>query len=323
MTYFLRRTAARSIDYLLWGMLTVVILGDKIGDIQAPSLLFYTSFWVYILAEAALISLFGTTLGKKLLGVYIFSQEGKKLSFFRSLKRSLFVFGCGMGFFLPYISLLLPLCAVFWLIKRQSLPWDSAVPDMVDYVKITLWNKLLLSAFILFLGSGYFMTVKTVLLYRQPDFAVLEDSILAPYFEKIRPQLVETLSEEAVLSPQAAAQALERLKDIRRQLQNQQEELRLIRNEMQKQLDKMPFGEWKLVRQDQQDAFFEKMNGFLFAEGMRIRLFENILRFFQTEEKDKYTLIDSRPIFKDRDLQRQYDNYMTQLQMFLLSGEKE
>ena len=53
MKHPFRRAAARFIDYLLWSMATVLILGEKMGDIRSPSWLFYASFWVYVPIEAA------------------------------------------------------------------------------------------------------------------------------------------------------------------------------------------------------------------------------------------------------------------------------
>ena len=322
MAFFLRRAFARFTDYLLWGMLTVTVLGDQVGNIYSPSLPFYASFWIYVFIEAALISSFGTTLGKKLTGIYVLDRERKNLSFFTSLKRSFCVFGGGLGFFLPYISLIAPLCVAVFVVKRRTFPWDTALPDTVDCVRITVWNKLLLAAFVAFLGTGYFITARLVFLYQKPDFTAVEEGVLRPYFEKIRPQIVEALSEESVLSPQAAVQTLQKLESIQQQLQQQQEELRFIGAEMQKQLDKMPAGEWKALRKEQISSLFEKINGFLFAEGMRIRLFKNILNFFQDENKNKYTLVDGRPVFEDPELKRQYDNYMMQLQNFLMSEEE-
>lgn len=40
MVYPFRRAAARFIDYLLWGMLAVAVLGERTGDVRSPSWLF-------------------------------------------------------------------------------------------------------------------------------------------------------------------------------------------------------------------------------------------------------------------------------------------
>lgn len=319
MVYFLRRTIARLIDYLLWGMLTVSVLGDKIGSVANPSLIFYAAFWIYLFIEALLISCFATTTGKRLTGIYVFGQNGEKLPFLKSFKRAFLVFGVGMGLFLPYISLILPAYVFFRAVKGKSIPWDSAVPDDVRFVKTTLADKIVLACFLIFLASGYFVTARIAFLYREPDFASLENNILTPYFEEIRPQMVRALSEESVLSPQAAEQTAEALSAIQKRLQYQREEIILLKDAVQTQVDKMPEGGWKKRRQDQADLFFEKLDRFLFTESMRVGLFENILDFFKSEEKNKYQIINGRPVFEEAEMARQYDNYMTQLQIFLTS----
>ena len=323
MMFLLRRSAARFIDYLLWGMLTVLILGDKAGGLMAPSYLFYASFWIYMIVEAFLVSIFGTTFGKRLLGVYVFNQNEEKLSFFNSLKRSFLFFGICMGFFLPYVSLLSPLIAFAWWLKKKNFPWDILVPDVVTPVNTTMLDKVVLTGFVLFMASGYFMTMKTALLYAGTDFDALENELLQPYFEDIRPQLVKALSEESVLSVSAARETMAALSSVQQQMQKRREEFVLVKEALQKQIDKMPNMEWKSIHQNQLNEFFNKIDLFLFAESMRIGLFENIMEFFSSEEKNKYTIVDGFPVFEDEEMMRQYDNYMTQLQTFLSLGVSE
>lgn len=323
MMFLLRRSVARFIDYLLWGMLTVLILGDKAGDLMAPSYLFYASFWIYMIVEALLVSIFGTTFGKRLLGVYIFSQNEEKLSFFNSLKRSFLFFGICMGFFLPYVSLLSPLIAFAWWLKKKNFPWDTLVPDVVISINTTLLDKVVLTGFVLFMASGYFMTMKTALLYAGTDFDALESELLQPYFEDIRPQLVKALSEESVLSVSAARETMAALSSVQQQMQKRREEIVLVKEALQKRIDKMPNVEWRHIHQDKLNDFFNKTDLFLFAESMRIGLFENLIDFFTSEEKNKYVMIDGSPVFEDEEMMRQYDNYMTQLQTFLSLGVSE
>lgn len=317
MIYSLRRGAARFIDYLLWGMLTITVLGDKIGDVYSPSWLFYTSFWLYIFAEAACVSVFATTPGKRLLGIYVRDQNQNKLSFAVSLKRAFLVFGAGVGFFLSYVSLILPVYALYRLLKHQPVFWDMVCDTSVSSVKTTVIDKLLLTAFILFILFGYFLTARTAFVQREFDFGVIEDSVLASYFEEIRPQMVMALSEESVLSPKAAMQTARSLKKVQIMLLEQREELLLIKQSLEKRIRKMPVDEMRFIRQKQLDRFMEKMNNFLFAESMRVSLFENILKFFESEENNQYTFINGRPVFQNPEMARQYDNYMTQLQVFL------
>ena len=86
MLYLFRRAAARFVDYLLWGMLAVAVLGEKTGDVHSPSLFFYIFFWGYVFVEALSISIFATTVGKRLLGIRIYGLDSKNLKFFPSRK---------------------------------------------------------------------------------------------------------------------------------------------------------------------------------------------------------------------------------------------
>ncbi|MBQ8347574.1 MAG: hypothetical protein IJY17_08250 [Alphaproteobacteria bacterium] len=317
MVYPFRRAAARFIDYLLWGMLAVAVLGERTGDVRSPSWLFYVSFWGYVFVEAVLISVFATTIGKRLTGIYVYGSDGKKMPFLFSLKRAVLVFGAGMGFFLPYVSLVLPIYAFYRLVKYKTVFWDMVSDSTVKAVKTTLLDKLLLVAFAVFLLTGYLLTARTAFVHREPDFAVIEDSVLTSYFDDIRPQMIRALSEESVLSPEAAVQTGRSLKRIQKMLQYQKEELILIKDQLQQRIDKMPIEELRRTRQKQLDAVMTKMNNFLFAESMRISLFENILEFFKSAEKNKYVLVNGRPVFQDPEMRRQYDNFMMQLQTFL------
>ncbi len=317
MVYPFRRAAARFIDYLLWGMLSVVVLGEKTGDGFTPSWLFYASFWVYIFVEAALISIFATTAGKKLLGIYVFAPDGKKLSYPSSLKRSFLAFGAAIGCFLPYISFILPVYAFYRLVKYKAVFWDLAAPSIVRQVKTTLLDKILLTVFILFMLTGYFMTARTAMIYRAMDFGIIEEEVLSSYFNDIRPQMLQALSENSVLSPEAAVQTLRSLKQVQKKLQYQKEELLLIQDMLQQRIDRMPVSEMRQVRQRQLDVFMGKMNSFLFAESMRVSLFENIVGFFKSKDKNVYEFVNGRPVFQDSEMARQYDNFMIQLQSFL------
>ena len=317
MLCLFKRTAARFIDYLLWGMLTVTVLGDKTGDIRSPSRLFYLSFWIYPFIEAALLHFFATTAGKKMTGVYVFDTEEKKLSYGTALKRSFSVFCAGMGLFLPYVSLVLPLCAAVSILRRKNVFWDKAAACTTRCVKTSRTDKTILLAFLCFLTTGYFLTVRTMFLHREPDFSAIEEDVLENYYEKIRPRIINALSPETVLTPQAAAKAIEELKEIQKQLQEQKNKNLLIREVLEKRFDRMSIDEVKTIRQQQLNAVLAGLDSFLFSERMRIGLFESILTSFASEEKNKHVFDGEKPVFEDEEMNRQYDNYMTQLQTFL------
>ncbi len=317
MLCLFKRTAARFIDYLLWGMLTVAVLGHNTGDIYSPSRLFYLSFWIYPFIEAALIHFFATTAGKKLTGVYVFDGEGKKLPYGLALKRSFLVFGAGTGFFLPYVSLILPTVTAVLILRRKDVLWDKAAACSTKCVKTSRTDKAILLFFLCFLTAGYFLTVRTVFLHREPDFSAIEEDVLENYYEKIRPRIINALSPETVLTPQAAAEAIKELKEIQKRLEEQKNKILLIREVLEKRFDRMSIDEVKTIRQRQLNKVLAELDSFLFSERMRIGLFESILEAFESEGKNKYVLVDGKPVFEDEEMNRQYNNYMMQLQTFL------
>ncbi len=317
MIHCFRRFFARFIDYLLWGMFIVALLGEKVGDVYAPSWIFYLSFWLYVFVEAFLIAKFSTTFGKRLLGIRVFDENGKLLSFKASLKRAFLVFGAGIGFFLPYVSLILPFYALYHLLKYKTIFWDMVCCCRMRFVKTTWIDKSLLIAFLAFVSGGYILTARIAYVHREPDFAAIENNMMTIYFENIRPKMVEALSEESVLTPVKAENTIKALRQVQKLIDEQKNELLLIKDGLQLEVEKMPLGEIRSIRQRQIDAFFFQWERFLFSESIRISLFENILNFFKSEENAQYQVIDGRPVFNDPELRRQYDNYMIQLQTFL------
>ena len=229
----------------------------------------------------------------------------------------------GMGFFAPYVSLAAPFVSVVWFLKNKVLPWDAAVSAGTERVKTTLADKIVLTCFLLFLASGYFMTARIAYLYRAPDYAGLEEKVLAPYYEEIRPRLVRTLSPEAPLTPENAEEAIKTLRDVQEKIQYQKDEILLMKDAVLQRFEKMPESGWRHIRQEQAEIFFNRLDRFLFSEGMRIGLFENILGYFRSPERNGYEIVDGRPVFRDAEMNRQYDNYMIQLQSFLLSGVQD
>ena len=280
---------------------------------------FYLSFCLYPFVEAALVSKFATTAGKRLTGVFVFASDGNKLSYPASLKRSFLVFGAGMGFFMPYVSLIFPIYASIRLCRRKTAFWDRTVPDRVDCVKTTWLDKTLLTGFFLFLGAGFFLSVRMSHLYRQPDFVALEDNILGIYFEEIRPQAIQALSAETVLTPRSAKEAAEKMEEIQRSVHMQRAVLARFKADMQKRIDQTSDPDLRQKWQERLNASFSRLDSFLFSEKMRFELFGSILTRFESEEMNKPEFVDGRPVFKDAKMNRQYDQYMVQLQLFLSS----
>lgn len=96
-------------------------------------------FWMIVI-EAALLSTWGTTPGKRLLGLWVTSADGNLLDWQHALKRSIQInttlFGLG---WIPALGLIFTI--VFMLIQRRKLltsgytSWDQANQIMVTLIK--------------------------------------------------------------------------------------------------------------------------------------------------------------------------------------------
>ncbi len=85
------------------------------------------------LIEAYLISQWGTTAGKALLGIHITDAEGKLLSYRASLRRSLGVYVLGMGCYLPVIMLVAMMFGFHGLWKKRRNFWDVTAESYVQH----------------------------------------------------------------------------------------------------------------------------------------------------------------------------------------------
>jgi uncharacterized RDD family membrane protein YckC len=135
-----RRFFARHIDMLLVGAATVgsatawglsdvwsLHLPDTIFILLAPAL-------VWLLLEPLLLTLWGTTPGKALLGLRVEREEGGRPSVKQAYLRSVLVWGGGMGFGLR-AEYLLPVAQwgySWWMLqKRGTTLWDRTAGTVV------------------------------------------------------------------------------------------------------------------------------------------------------------------------------------------------
>lgn len=313
-----RRAFARFIDYLLWGMLTIAVLGEKSGSIHFQSRAFYLSFWIYPFFEAVLIAVFGTTFGKRLAGVHVSDENGNRLTLPVSLKRAFLVFGAGMGCFLSYVSLLFPVLGCYGLVKYKMTVWDRYAPASVSVEKTTPADKFILAVFMAFLASGYVMTFRS-LTPPSPDFSFVEDMFASAYSEEIRPVMLDVLSEDTLLYPDRVAAAEQAMQTVQKMIDRENLSFMRIHNNIQENINVMPFGPLRRRYQRALNVVTDKVGSFLFTKSIRVSLFENILGFFRSAE-GKYQIVDGRPVFTDKELARQYQTYLMQLDLFLSEG---
>ncbi len=143
-----QRFFARIADYSFYLMLYFLIIylfnvGFSIALMPSTPLIWLPT----ILIEAYLIYRFRTTLGKRIMGVYIFSLNPKeRFGLLRSLRRAFLVFFLGMGMMIFSFPLPLTLIAMgisFWKLRKRgislwdmravSLPLQKSPPRLLSY----------------------------------------------------------------------------------------------------------------------------------------------------------------------------------------------
>ncbi|WP_420208411.1 RDD family protein [Candidatus Electronema sp. JC] len=86
--------------------------------------------------EALLLSVFGYTLGKYLLGIQVVNSCDEKLSYSKALFRSILVFIIGNACGIPCICLITNLLEYYSLSKNGYTYWDEKIDSVVKYQKI-------------------------------------------------------------------------------------------------------------------------------------------------------------------------------------------
>jgi hypothetical protein len=80
------------------------------------------------------VSLFGTTLGKKLLGIYIYDLEGQRLSYRRSFARSWGAVYHGLGLYVPLVSIFTCSKSFETLRRGEKLSWDMGLDVRYEFL---------------------------------------------------------------------------------------------------------------------------------------------------------------------------------------------
>ena len=139
-----KRFIARTIDnslFILAAELVLSLISDDFANfIQSPTVT-YQSFeglavsilllTLYVLFEPISISLFGTTIGKSIFGLRVYTNKGDKLNYGLALKRSFLVFYKGEGFCIPIITLFAMKNAQLLVKETGFSEWDVTCGTMV------------------------------------------------------------------------------------------------------------------------------------------------------------------------------------------------
>ena len=142
--YPVRRYFARALDMLLYTAVWWLILcamGTNIINMPAvvPTIL---DLIVMIIVEPLLIWRFGTTPGKKLLGVRLESEDGGNPSYIESLIRTGSVILHGFGLFIPLVSLYCIGKSFSKTRKGETLAWERPPYPVMIYDNLSLRRKL-------------------------------------------------------------------------------------------------------------------------------------------------------------------------------------
>ncbi|MGB6371539.1 MAG: RDD family protein [Atribacterota bacterium] len=116
-------------------------------------LLFYLIFF-----EPTMLSSFGTTPGKVLLGIKIRALSGEKISYTTGMKRGFLVWIYGMGIGIPFIALFTMIIAYNKLKRNGVTGWDekcgiSVLHDQLSIFRVILFITLFI--FCLFIWVGF------------------------------------------------------------------------------------------------------------------------------------------------------------------------
>lgn len=128
-----RRLLARLTDYALYAAIFMGII--YLLKVPYNELLLFSQplFWIpCIILEALILSKFGITPGKKLMGIRVTSLlDGKHPGGMASFSRSLGVFIMGMGCFIPLLSIVMMLIAARMCSKHRLTLWDTRARTVV------------------------------------------------------------------------------------------------------------------------------------------------------------------------------------------------
>jgi len=116
-------------------------------------LLFYLIFF-----EPMMLSSFGTTPGKALLGIKIRALSGKKISYTTGMKRGFLILLNGMGMGIPFITLFTMIIAYNKLKRNGITSWDekcgiNVIHDQLSIFRVILFITIFI--FCLFILAGF------------------------------------------------------------------------------------------------------------------------------------------------------------------------
>lgn len=130
-----RRYWARCLDFSLYSTLVSFLLRDfQYGVLYAP----IAALFALLLIESALLSMFGTTVGKAIFGIRVTDLEGGKLSYSTALERTWTVLWEGEALRLPLVCLYFQYKGLDLAEQGVPLSWESE--SELSYRDDKLWR---------------------------------------------------------------------------------------------------------------------------------------------------------------------------------------
>ena len=155
------RYLARFLDLSLFSIFFIALI-----SIFSPTFIsetsnlyvFILSLILWIIVEAAIISIFGNTFGMAFLNTKIKSVNGEKLNFITALKRSFFVSFLGMGFGVPILNFICFFFSYRDLKGHGMSTWDDKIGTVILYGNVSMSRICIAGSFpIVMLAAGFYI----------------------------------------------------------------------------------------------------------------------------------------------------------------------
>jgi hypothetical protein len=138
---------ARTIDVMLFSSILSFILTvvpKKVWQlINGIEYIMPMSLFLWVLAESILLSTWGTTPGKVILGITVRELDGSILNFTRALNRSASVWFFGMGCGISFIELIANITSYSRLSKKGITRWDQNGKYSISHTEISTINIII------------------------------------------------------------------------------------------------------------------------------------------------------------------------------------
>ena len=152
-----RRFAARNLDFLVFQMLVLPLIGPL--DTSNTGQLAWVLGSLYLswaLIESILLSTLGYTPGKWMLRIEVTDPYGRRLDFVRAMRRSFDVAVRGVGLGLPFFHIFAQLFGLYQLTGKGITPWDRAASCVVTHrpLELSRWLIFLMLVLLMYQQSG-------------------------------------------------------------------------------------------------------------------------------------------------------------------------